>query len=203
MSEFEQQLLREVEDRLDAVRQEVVPATWERRREAASGLFEAIHSAWWRRHASVPGAHVADIGVPAPSVRRITITRSEPSGSGGLPSPRHSLSEKRIAFLKNYLKGEVDRQADAASTRPVARASRRRVISAPPVPAPARPIGLLHALSKLPSQQALDRGDLGVAGLWEIGGLLADIFLGTHSARTPPPPSLPPVVLSRRPRRKG
>lgn len=61
MNELERQVLREIEDRLEAARQAVAQATWEQRREAASGLFEVIHSAWWRRHASVPGAHAADI----------------------------------------------------------------------------------------------------------------------------------------------
>jgi hypothetical protein len=54
MNEFERQILRGVEDGLEGARQAVEEATWEQRREAASGLFEVIHSAWWRRHASVP-----------------------------------------------------------------------------------------------------------------------------------------------------
>lgn len=61
MTEFEQQLLREIEDRLEAARRDVAQTTWEGRREEAADLFAAIHSAWWRRHAAVPGAHAADV----------------------------------------------------------------------------------------------------------------------------------------------
>lgn len=124
---------------------------------------------------------------------------------------RRKYDDSRVAFLRTFFKQEVDRQADAFMRSPPPSPPRS---NAPPPPSPPpspSAVGLFHMMGQGMAKQSQASGKYDAAFLWEAGGLLADLFLGTvgpkyasawatkPSTSSPPPP--PPRSAARRARK--